>query len=83
MRLHQTVALIDSKTFASKLKSNASVVVEEGEQPESKFTESDLLIRQIIYADKILLNKVDLIAGDGGGMIEEIREIVGKVNPEA
>lgn len=81
--MHQTVALIDSKTFASKLKSNCQLQLDEGNN-ENSFTESDLLIRQIIYADKILMNKVDLLDDDiVSGGIAEIREIVQKVNPEA
>ena len=69
VRLHQTVALIDAKNFPSKFKSEELAKEERKsqrsllqEEPEVSFTEKDLLMRQLIYADKILLNKVDLIA---------------------
>jgi G3E family GTPase len=68
VRLHQTVALIDAKNFPSKFKSDRLAKEEEksetsllSEEPEVSFTERELLMRQLIYADKILLNKVDLI----------------------
>jgi len=41
-------------------------------------------MRQLIYADKILLNKVDLISPtDKLNQIEYIKEIIEKVNPTA
>lgn len=66
--LHQTVALVDSKSFPQKLK-NDNYIKGEGIEKSvlyktdevSSFTESELLFRQLIYADKILLNKTDLV----------------------
>ena len=53
------------------------------EKGEAQFPENELLLRQLIYADKILLNKVDLLGEKKEEMLEEIEEVVRKVNPNA
>jgi len=50
----------------------------------SNFPENELLLRQLIYADIILLNKVDLIPETSKqGTIELIRDCIAKVNSNA
>ena len=50
-------------------------------QGDSEFPESELLIRQLIYADKIILNKIDLMQNQE--LIDDIKHIIAKVNPQA
>lgn len=54
--------------------------MEEGGETTA-FSESELLKRQLVYADKVLLNKIDLLPG--GTDLEHIKELVRKVNPTA
>lgn len=64
--------------------------VTEGEKNEllseeqSQFTESELLLRQLIYADKILLNKIDLLSSEEKDTeLAYIKECIESVNPNA
>lgn len=86
IELHQVVALVDAKSFAKKLESTAILSqADSGEltdKEESKYPENELLLRQIVYADKVLLNKVDLLGGSTE-VLEEIREVIARVNPSA
>ena len=63
VRLHQSIALVDAKSFPQKFKSEKLAKEEEklSESPIPIYTEKELLLRQLIYADKILLNKTDLL----------------------
>jgi G3E family GTPase len=76
--LHQTIALVDVKSFSKKIANHEIVQAEEKEDEnmvvegvlfydvpkKTSFTESQLLIRQLLFADKILLNKVDLLSAE-------------------
>ena len=43
-----------------------------------------MLLRQLIYADKILLNKIDLIPEkEKENYLEDVQDIIRKVNPTA
>ncbi len=81
--LHQTIALVDCKSFTSKL--NCDDIVSRLEdmnmEGDSEFPESELLIRQLIYADKIILNKTDLVASSE--LIEDIKRVIYSLNPQA
>jgi G3E family GTPase len=78
--LHQTIALVDCKTFANKLNSDIVSQLENiSMEGDSEFPESELLIRQLVYADKIILNKTDLIKDRE--QIEDIKSIIEKLNP--
>ena len=57
VELHQTVGIVDTLNFEKKLRNKELVRDEKSE----KFSESDLLLRQLVFSDKILLNKVDLL----------------------
>jgi G3E family GTPase len=51
---------------------------------ENSFPENELLVRQLIYADRILINKIDLVPEpERSLMIEFMRECIEKVNPNA
>ena len=56
--LHQTVALVDSVNFR---KAADSILIPDDDDNTNKFPENELLLRQLVHADKILLNKVDLL----------------------
>lgn len=81
--LHQTIALVDCKSFTSKLNCDdiASRLENMDMQGDSEFPESELLIRQLIYADKIILNKIDLVPNQE--LIDDIKRIIASVNPQA
>ena len=53
LQLHSFVCLVDCHNFMRQLNSVSQV----NDQP---FPENELLLRQMVYADKILLNKTDL-----------------------
>ncbi len=53
VQLHSCVCLVDCHNFMRQLNSVSQVT----DQP---FPENELLLRQMVYADKILLNKTDL-----------------------
>eukprot|EP00347_Sterkiella_histriomuscorum_P011440 403372445 len=79
--LHQTIGVIDTVNFETKMQNHALV---KNEDEPAQFSESDLLLRQLIYADKILLNKIDLIQEDKkDGLLKSIREKVKVLNPQA
>jgi G3E family GTPase len=79
--LHQTITLVDSKSFASKLTSSDIVTRLESMKVEgdSEFPESELLVRQLVYADKVILNKTDLVQDQE--IIQDIKRVIAKVNP--
>jgi G3E family GTPase len=82
VELHQTIGIVDAFSFDKKL-TNKQLVRDEANE---KFSESDLLLRQLVFSDKILLNKVDLIQANHPDFIERIRKIkeqVALVNPNA
>mmetsp|Transcript_7009 Transcript_7009/g.11771 ORF Transcript_7009/g.11771 Transcript_7009/m.11771 type:complete len:137 (+) Transcript_7009:150-560(+) len=58
VRLHQAISVVDTLTFSKKLESE--LVVEDKDRQNS-LPENELLLRQLLHADKILLNKVDLL----------------------
>jgi len=50
----------------------------------SDHPENELLLRQLVYADKILINKVDLLEKQGQpGAIDFIETCIRKVNADA
>jgi G3E family GTPase len=73
--------LVDCKSFTSKLNCDdiASRLENIDMQGDSEFPESELLIRQLIYADKIILNKIDLVTNKE--LIDDIKRVIATVNP--
>ena len=58
VQLHQTIAMVDSVNF---LKHADSLVIPRDEDDTNVLPENELLARQLVHADKILLNKTDLL----------------------
>jgi G3E family GTPase len=56
IELLQTIVVANAKDFNSKMQNRELV-----DTKDSKFSESDLLLRQLIQADKMLINKTDLL----------------------
>ena len=54
---HSCICLIDSSNFLQKLS-----VAETKEKAD--YPENELLVRQLVYADKLLLNKCDLASAE-------------------
>ncbi|TNV72799.1 hypothetical protein FGO68_gene12030 [Halteria grandinella] len=94
--LHQTIALVDVGSFGRKLASTKVIEAVEStkglgsgvyfeEQASGKeYSERDLLLRQLVYADKILLNKIDLIPSSTFEQtLSEVRDLITQVNPTA
>ena len=80
--LHQTITLVDSKSFPNKLTSDIVSQIENmSMEGDSEYPESELLVRQLVYADKVILNKTDLVADKE--LIQDIRQVIAKVNPQA
>ena len=71
VQLHSCVSLIDAKEFPAKLEST-SKRNDEGQQQnigdvstaDSDYPENELLLRQLVFADRILINKTDLLPQD-------------------
>ena len=65
------MCLIDAKGFQAKLESTArrdseqTTMVGDVSTADSDFPENELLLRQLIFADRILINKVDLLPAEG------------------
>jgi G3E family GTPase len=88
--LHQTIALVDVKSFPKRMKNQGKAMEELKEsvllkdQEPCEFSESELLTRQLIYADKILLNKIDLLAEETRAhYISDLKDLIREVNPSA
>jgi G3E family GTPase len=72
VQLHSCIALVDSLTFTKKLQNSETKSMKDssfvGDQSAtnqvSEHPENELLMRQLVYADKVLVNKVDLL-GEG------------------
>ena len=58
VQLHQTISVIDTLNFQKHV---SSVEVLKDEDDQNTHPENELLLRQLVHADKILLNKVDLL----------------------
>ncbi|CDW78263.1 UNKNOWN [Stylonychia lemnae] len=80
IELLQTVGVIDTFNFNKKLEST-HVLYDELNKP-IEFTEKDLLYRQLIYADQIILNKIDLIGEEKDAILERIKKIINALNPQ-
>ncbi len=80
--LHQTITLVDCKSFTGRLNSDIISQIENMKmEGDSEFPESELLVRQLVYADKVILNKTDLVADRE--QIEDIKSIILRLNPQA
>ena len=90
VQLHSCVSLIDCKEFPKKLESTLTksvdkTVLEETANVDSEYPENELLLRQLVFADRILINKVDLVpeGKERDDAIALIREAIGRVNTSA
>ena len=84
--------MIDAKGFQAKLESTAlrnteeSTMVGDVSTADSDFPENELLLRQLIFADRILINKVDLLPAEGPerqATINKIMQAIERVNTQA
>ena len=53
---------------------------------DSDFPENELLLRQLIFADRILINKVDLLPAEGPerqAALDKIMQAIERVNTQA
>ena len=87
VQLHQTIALVDSLNFR---KHADSTEVPKDEDEMNTHPENELLLRQLVHADKILLNKVDLLeqvcnkeGKDIQGELAHICQCIAHVNKHA
>lgn len=71
VNFHSCVSLIDCVNFSKKLKSTSKI----DDQP---FPENELLLRQLVFADKILLNKTDI-----SEKVDDILDCICEVNNQA
>lgn len=56
--LHQTITMIDTVNFSAHCDSKEIL---KDEDDQNTHPENELLLRQIVHADRILLNKIDLL----------------------
>lgn len=81
VQLHQTIALVDCLNFRKKAD---SAEVPKDEDETNVLAENELLLRQLVHADKILLNKVDLIEeAKRAEELGHIRQHISHVNKHA
>lgn len=90
--LHSCVTLIDCKDFPTKLESIMTAkdcpdqdvaTLGETANVKSDFPENELLLRQLVYADKVLVNKMDLLSQDKrADALNLVTECIRKVNLE-
>lgn len=80
VQLHQTIAVVDSLNFTKQVE---SIQIEKDEDDKNTHPENELLLRQLVHADKILLNKVDLIQDKKDDLLKHIRECISHVNKHA
>jgi G3E family GTPase len=92
VQLHSCVSLVDCKDFATKLSSvatketatSATETLGSVSTANSDYPENELLLRQLVYADKILINKIDLIdEASREKSIEYVQDCVTRVNNAA
>ena len=89
VKFHCCVALIDCKHFTEKLQSTEVGEIKDvplsattADMPQ--YPENELLVRQLIFADRILVNKIDLIPeAERPATVSFVRESVAKVNQNA
>jgi G3E family GTPase len=83
------VSLIDAKEFAKKLESTATKDPEAVDMlgkvstADSDFPENELLLRQLVFADRVIINKTDLLPPSGeerDSAIKFIRDAIERVN---
>ena len=76
VQLHQTIAVVDTLNFRKHADSQE---VPKDEDEQNAHPENELLLRQLVHADKILLNKVDLLEQqcqkDQKPLAEEIQHV--------
>ena len=60
-------------------------MLEETANVDSEYPENELLLRQLVFADRILINKVDLVpeGKERDDAVALIREAIGRVNTSA
>ena len=82
VQLHQTIALIDSLNF---LKNIDSLEIQKDEDLSNDKPLNELLLRQLLHADKILINKVDMFPDPSVRVkqISEIKACIAHVNKHA
>ena len=89
--LHSCVSLIDAREFPKKLDSTLKRQEESKQNlgqvstTDSEFPENELLLRQLVFADKILINKVDLLSSgkERDEALATVRAAIARVNTEA
>lgn len=81
MQLHQTVALIDSVNF---LKNIDNLEIQKDEDNTNDKPLNELLLRQLVHADKILINKCDRLEEETKATsLSEIEKCIKHVNKRA
>ena len=60
-------------------------MLEETANVDSEFPENELLLRQLVFADRILINKIDLVpeGKERDDAVALIKEAIGRVNTSA
>ena len=60
-------------------------MLEETANVDSEYPENELLLRQLVFADRILINKIDLVpeGKERDDAVALIREAIGRVNTSA
>ena len=86
--LHSCVCLIDAKEFEIKLESTKmkDATLEDTTTADSNFPENELLLRQLIFADRILINKTDQLPADEEQKqtaLDNIMKAIARVNTQA
>ena len=60
-------------------------MLEETANVDSEYPENELLLRQLVFADRILINKIDLVpeGKERDDAVALIKEAIGRVNTSA